>query len=100
MESKATTILNELAVAEARVRAWIVPVKRESPDRTLLEAFALLAAYSHHWPTRAGQGLCALAAEAVALPAAERGRFLKQRRVALARLAAAFARSPFSFTCA
>lgn len=56
-------------------------------SRELIVAYATVAAWVQHWPSRATRSLHQLVEEFVWVRETERDRYIKQRRVALARLA-------------
>jgi hypothetical protein len=55
-------------------------------SRELVVAYATLAAFAHHWPSRASAHVKALLIEFFWVREREPDRFLKQRRIAVAKL--------------
>lgn len=62
-----------------------------SVDRPEIVAHALLSGLCHHWPSRANDAQRELIQSTLDIRAAENSRWLTQRRIAIAKLARAFA---------
>jgi hypothetical protein len=59
-----------------------------APDRAQVVAHATLSAWAHHWPSQVDPGTRALLEATQAIRTAEPGRWMVQRRIAIAKLAA------------
>lgn len=81
-------MIEEVKLAVAILEAWRSG-DCSSVDRPQVVAHATLGAWISHWPGRATLDERDLLARTIAIRAAEPGRWIKQRRIALAKLSRA-----------
>lgn len=73
------------SVQEA-VQVLAANISFEGPSREQVVAYATLAGFAHHWPSQANDEINSILKKCEWIKEAEYGRYLKQRRIAIAEL--------------